>query len=133
MRLSLFVLWGIAGLSIIGSDRWWERLLSRLRKPIPPPPDPPQDWPPHLPKGRPPRLNWLLPRITGVVGGIVGGWVFTQVFGPSPDPWLSAVPFPIPWMRVIYAASTTVGAFIGASLLTDLYGLVRGNRKVTRS
>jgi hypothetical protein len=66
------------------------------------------------------------------VGGVIGGWVFTKVFGPSPDPWFSVGPRPDPWIAVIYAAATAVGAFIGASLLTDLYGLVRGSGKATR-
>lgn len=78
---------------------------------------------------RPPRPNWLL-RVIGVVGGVIGGRVFTEAFG-LPVPWITAGPSPEPWMGVIFAAATTVGAFIGASLLVDIYGIVRGGN-VTR-
>lgn len=124
MRLSLFVLWGITG--------WCGTLLLILLRFPPPPLDTPE---------RPPRPNWLLPRIIGVVGGVIGGWVFTEAFGQgvpwiavgvNPVPWITAGPHPEPW-RLAAAAATSVGAFLGASLLTDLYGLVRSNRKVTRA
>ena len=123
MRLSLILLWAIVGWCITGAPRvllrwprrWWLH-------DIVPPPDTPE---------RPPRPNWLLTGIIGVVGGVIGGWAFTEVFGPQPDPWITADPQPNPWMLVV-AAATTVGAFIGASLLTDLYGLVRGSGKVMR-
>ena len=111
MRLSLFVLWGITG--------WCGTLLLLLLR-FPPPPDTPE---------RPPRPNWLLPRMIGVVGGVVGGWVFTEMFGQG----IAVGPDPEPWRLAAIAAATTVGAFLGASLLTDLYGLVRSNRKVTRA
>jgi len=96
-------------------------LLILLRFP-PPPLDTPE---------RPPRPNWLLPRIIGVVGGVIGGWVFTEAFGQG-VPWIAVGPQPEPW-KLAAAAATSVGAFLGASLLTDLYGLVRSNRKVTRA
>jgi hypothetical protein len=124
MRLSLFVLWAIVGLCITGAPRVllrWPRRWWWLHD-IVPPPDTPE---------RPPRPNWLLLGIIGVVGGVIGGWVFMEVFGPSPEPWISVGPQPNPWMLVV-AAATTVGAFLGASLLTDLYGLVRNGRKMTR-
>jgi hypothetical protein len=85
---------------------------------------------PDIPE-RPPRPNWLLRRGIGVVGGVIGGWVFTKAFG-DPVPWISAGPQPDPWVQVVFAAATTVGAFLGASLLTDLYGLVRSSGKATR-
>ena len=112
MRLSLFVLWAIVGWC--GNEPLWWWLLWRRRWwwPIPPPPPPePDPWP-----------IILLPRIIGIVGGIVGGWVYTQVFGPQPEPWTSAVP----------AAATGLGAFLGARLLVDIYGLATGSRNVPR-
>jgi len=116
MRLSLFVLWGITG--------WCGTLLLLLLRFPPPPLVDTQE--------RPPRPNWLLHRIIGVVGGVVGGWVFTEAFGQG-VPWIATGPYPEPWLRIVFAAATAVGAFIGASLLTDLYGLVRSSRKVTRA
>ncbi|MBC8029284.1 MAG: hypothetical protein H7Z16_04160 [Pyrinomonadaceae bacterium] len=120
MRLSLFVLWGIVGWCITGvlRWRWWFR-----------------DWwvvPPLDTPERPPRPNWLVLGLIGVAGGVIGGWVFTVVFGPQPEPWIIHGPSPEPWMRIVSAAATSVGAFLGASLLTDLYGLATGNRKAPR-
>lgn len=131
MRLSLFVLWAVVGWWCplgVPVWRWWRR-----RIPIPPIPTDPFPEPPPEP--------WLILRGIGVVGGIIGGMVFTAAFGfpvpwltagPQPEPWLTAGPHPEPWMGVIFAAATTVGAFLGASLLTDIYGLIRGNRDVPR-
>jgi hypothetical protein len=122
MRFSLLALWALEGWCLVGLVRWW----------LPPPLDIPE---------RPPRPNWRTLRIISVVGGIIGGMVFTAAFGypvpwvtagPQPEPWLTAGPHPEPWMGVIFAAATTVGAFLGASLLTDIYGLIRGNRDVPR-
>lgn len=123
MRLSLFALWALEGWCLVGLFRW--RLPPQL----------------DIPE-RPPRPNWLTPRIIGVVGGVIGGMVFTAAFGypvpwltaafGDPVPWMTAGPRPEPWMGVIFAAATTVGAFLGASLLTDIYGLIRGNRDVPR-
>lgn len=113
MRLSLFALWAITG---------WCGTFLLLRFPTPllnPPKEPP------------PRPNWLLNRIIGVVGGVIGGWVFTEAFG-LPVTWVTTGPSPEPWAPVVFAAATTVGAFLGASSLTDIYGLIRGNRDVTR-
>ncbi|HEY0078645.1 MAG TPA: hypothetical protein VGB73_08365 [Pyrinomonadaceae bacterium] len=62
---------------------------------------------------------WIVIKIAGVIGGIVGGLVFTQLFDTT------AGPDPIPW-RAIYAAATSVGAFVGARLVEDLYRLARG-------
>lgn len=121
MRLSLFALWAVVGWCLVGLFSWR----------LPPPLDIPE---------RPPRPNWLLLRVVGVLGGVIGGMVFTAAFGlpvprtagPSTEPWLTAGPQTEPWMGVIFAAATTVGAFLGASLLTDIYGLIRGNRDVPR-
>lgn len=121
MSPSLFILWAVAGWCITG----WPRLRLRwpLRKPVP--------RRPSVPFPEPPPYPWLITRIVGVVGGVIGGWVFTEVFVPQPNPWITAGPSSEPWMLVV-AAATTVGAFLGASLLTDLDGLVRGSGKVTR-
>ena len=121
MRLSLFVLWAMVGwwcpLGVPVWWWWWRRLHDLV---------PPLDIP-----ERPPRPNWLIPRVIGVVGGVVGGWAFTAAFG-DPVPWITAGPHPEPWVGVIFAAATTVGAFIGASLLADIYEIVRGGGKATR-
>jgi hypothetical protein len=120
MRISLIFLWGLVG--------WCATLVPILL---------------HLPPGLdgtpdpPPRPNWATLRLIGVIGGIIGGLVFTQVFGhsvpwltagPQTEPWMTAGPHPEPWIGVVVAAATTVGAFLGASLLVDLYRLVRGGR-----
>ncbi len=76
------------------------------RWPIPPPPEPDP---------------WFIPRLIGVVGGLAGGWAFSQVFGPHPEPW-----------TVVPAAATAVGAFVGARLLVDVYGLVKGGGPAAR-
>ncbi|MDT5268301.1 MAG: hypothetical protein QOH49_487 [Acidobacteriota bacterium] len=124
MRFSLLALWALEGWCLVGAPIISLR-LPRRGLDIPEPP---------------PRPNWLL-RAIGVVGGVIGGWAFTAAFGwpvpwltagPQPEPWLTAGPHPEPWMGVIFAAATTVGAFLGASLLTDIYGLIRGNRDVPR-
>jgi hypothetical protein len=121
MRLSLFVLWAFVGWCTTGVPVWWWQWRRWFE--IVPPPDIPE---------RPPRPNWLPHRIIGVVGGVVGGWLFTEVFGPQPEPWVTAGPRPEPWLPVVFAAATTVGAFLGTSLLTDLYEIVRGRGKATR-
>lgn len=85
MRLSLIVLWALVGwcgnepLVLVLRRRWW---------PIPPTPGP-DPWP-----------ILFLPRIIGVVGGVIGGWVFTVVFGPGPQPWLTAGPDLSPGYRL---------------------------------
>src|SRR5215216_3508709 len=99
MRLSLIVLWALVGWC--GNEPWLWLVLRRRWWPTPPPPDP-DPWP-----------ILFLPRVIGIVGGVVGGWVYTQAFGPQPDPWTSAVP----------AAASALGAFLGARVLVDIYGL----------
>lgn len=105
MRVSLIVLWVLVGWC--GSEpRLW--LLLRRWWPTPPiPPPGPDPWP-----------ILFLTRIIGIVGGIGGGWAYTQVLGPQTEPWTSAVP----------AAATALGAFLGARLLVDIYGLLTGSR-----
>jgi len=105
MRLSLFVLWAITGWCGTPWLKWWWRWPG---PPVPGPPEP-DPWP-------------IISRIIGLAGGIVGGWAYTQVFGPSPEPWTSALP----------AAASALGAFLGGRLLTDIYGLAMGSRNVTR-
>jgi hypothetical protein len=125
MRIALLVLWGITG---------WCATLLLLRLRLPPPPL-------DTPEEPPPRPNWLLRRVIGVVGGVVGGLVFTAAFGPRPEPWIIFKPQPVPWVTagpspepwmLLVAAATTVGAFLGASLLVDLYDLARGRGEVAR-
>jgi hypothetical protein len=120
MRLSLFVLWALVGwcgnepLVWLVLRRWWWA--------VPPtPPPPPDPWP-----------ILFLPRIICLVGGVIGGLVFTAVFGPGPQPWITAGPYPQPWIPVVVAAATTVGAFLGARLLVDIYALVTGRRNVPK-
>ncbi len=118
MRLSLFVLWAIVGWCGTFWLRGWRRV--RIPPPIPDPfPEPPPD-------------PWLIVGLAGIVGGIVGGWAFTAAFGPGLDLWTTAGPHPEPWMPLVRAAATTVGALLGANLLSELYGLVRGGGKATR-
>jgi hypothetical protein len=116
MRLSLFVLWALAGWCIVGAPIISLRLPGRGV---------------DIPE-RPPHPNWLLLRTIGVVGGVIGGLVFTAVFGPWPEPWITAGPQPEPWIPVVVAAATTVGAFLGARLLVDIYGLITGRRNVPK-
>jgi hypothetical protein len=120
MRLSLFVLWAIVGWC--GNEPLVWLVLRRWWWPIPPTPPPPgpDPWP----------IVFLL-RIIGIVGGIVGGWVFTVAFG-FPVPWITAGPHPEPWIPIVVAAATTVGAFLGARLFVDIYALVMRNRNVPR-
>jgi hypothetical protein len=98
MSPSLFLLWALVG--------WCGNEIRRIRIPLPPIPDPEPE----------PRPNWLVAKLIGVVAGIIGGWAFTQLFGPSPEPWNSAVP----------AAATAVGAFVVARIATDIYEQVGG-------
>jgi hypothetical protein len=51
-------------------------------------PPPPLDLEP-LPRGPRPRPYWLILRIIGMVAGVIGGWVFSIVFRPHPEPWLT--------------------------------------------
>ena len=94
MNLSLLVLWALVGWCGTVPRRWpWP----------PPPPDPgPDPW-------------WL--RVIGVIAGIIGGWAYTQVFGPQPEPWVSALP----------AAASSLGAFVVARFATDIIGRVALN------
>ena len=70
------------------------------RWPVPPPPPP---W-------------WVIDRMVGIVGGVIGGWLFTQAWPLSQtDIGLAVV-------------ASGVGAWVGATILHDLYGLIRGAR-----
>lgn len=91
MNLALFVLWGLAG----WCANEQRRISFRMREFEPPVP----------------RPNWFASRIIGVVTGIIGGWLYTQVFGPQPEPWSSALP----------AAASALGAVIAARVVTDIY------------
>jgi hypothetical protein len=116
MSPSLLVLWAVTGWCITGSLRpWWLRDLVPLDTPE-----------------RPPRPNWLLLGIVGAVGGVIGGALFTQAFG-YPVPWITAGPSPEPWMPLVRAAATTVGAFLGGRLAIDFYWLVSGSGNAPRA
>lgn len=97
MSVSLFVLWALSGWCGTVPRPW----------PFPPDPDPgPDPW-------------WLVSRIVGVVAGVLGGWAYTQVFGPFPEPWSSALP----------AAASALGAVVASRFATDVAGRLRGNRR----
>jgi uncharacterized membrane protein YeaQ/YmgE (transglycosylase-associated protein family) len=57
--------------------------------------------------------------VVNVVGGVIGGWVFTQIW-PAGDV-----------VTGVAAAATGLGAFIGAVILGDIYGLV-ASRQLSR-
>jgi hypothetical protein len=65
----------------------------------------PWPWPPPGPDPNP----WLA-KIIGVVGGLVGGWAL----GSMSDPGL---------------LTAAVGGWVGAVVLTDIYGLATGGLK----
>lgn len=102
--MPLFILWALTG---------WCGTVPWIFLFPPPPPDP----------ERPPRPNWLLLRIIGVVSGVGGGWVFTNTFAFGQGvPRIAEGPYPEPWLRIVFAAATAVGAFIAARFVTDIYG-----------
>jgi hypothetical protein len=102
--IPLIALWALAGWC--GS----EPRRIRIRWPGPPIPDPdPEPW-------------WLISRVIGLAAGILGGWGYTQVFGPSPEPWSQALP----------AAASALGAFVVARFVTDVYGKLSGGKNVAR-
>jgi len=106
MALSLLLLWAVAGWSAASSRGGWFSY-----KPNPDDPDPwPWPWPPWWRFGS---------RVIGVVFGIVGGWAYTQVFGPHPEPWTSALP----------AAASAFGAFLVASVATDIASRFAGGNR----
>lgn len=68
-------------------------------------------WPPP-----PPPDPWMI-KFVNVVGGVVGGWLFNRIW-PAGEV-----------VTGIAAAATTVGAFVGAVVLGDLYGLFASQQK----
>jgi hypothetical protein len=58
----------------------------------------------HGPKPPDPEPWWFVSRVMGVVFGLAGGFVYTQAFGPSPEPWASAL-----------------GGFVLAAVAVDVY------------
>lgn len=116
MTLSLLALWALAGWCLTGVHEWWLKPLPLIDFPEEPPPGP----------------DWIIPKILGVVGGVIGGWVFTEVFVSGSDSLTTIGPQGDSWMPLVRAAATTVGAAIGATLLTDSYRLIRGGGKRTR-
>ncbi len=80
------------------------------------PPWPPWPWPwPWPPPPWPTPNPWVF-KIAGVVGALIGGWAYTQAF-----PIEGAV-------TAIDAAATAIGAFVGAVLATNIYGLTQRPR-----
>jgi hypothetical protein len=94
MSLPLLILWALVG--------WCGTVLRPY--PYPRVPDPP--LPPDPP-------ICLVCGVIGAVVGIVGGWVFTQVFLPQD---------PIPMRSGVYAAATSVGAFVASRFASSIYG-----------
>jgi hypothetical protein len=50
--------------------------------------------------------------LIGVVFGVIGGLAYTQVFGPQPEPWASAL-----------------GGFVAGRIAADLYGRFSGGSR----
>jgi hypothetical protein len=92
MNITLIALWAFSGwCGTCGTPYpgWW-------RHPHPPDPEP---W-------------WFVSRLIGVVFGVIGGFVYTQVFGPQPEPWASAL-----------------GGFVAGRIAADIYGRFSGGRQ----
>jgi len=100
MNVSLIILWALVG---------WCGTVPRT---FPPLPDP-------LPIPIPPRPCLVCGKVLGVVAGIIGGWAYTQLFLPQD---------PVPVRSGLYAATTALGAFVAASVVTDIYGLISNRR-----
>jgi hypothetical protein len=75
----------------------WCGSVPRQRIPLPLDPDP---WP-----------IYFVVRTLGVVCGIAGGWAYIQLFLPQD---------PIPTKSILFAATTAVGAFAAAGVVTDI-------------
>lgn len=99
MSVSLILLWALVG---------W---CGNEPKPFPRLPDP-------LPKPEP-RPCLVCGNILGAIAGILGGWGFTQVFSGGDLNVKSG----------LYAATTSVGAFVTARVVTDIYGFVSGRAR----
>lgn len=74
---------------------------------------PPWPWPQRWPPPQP--LNPWTFKIAGMVGAVVGGLIHLQVF-PFPEV------VPIPPINIVYSL---VGAYLGAVLATQVYGLTQ--------
>lgn len=100
MNLYLIVLWAFVG---------W---CGTVPRPFPRIPEP-------IPKPEPgPCLVCGI--VLGMVAGIIGGWAYSRVFLPQD---------PVPDLRSgLYAATTAVGAFVAARVVTDIYGLISNRR-----
>lgn len=74
------------------------------------------DWWPgrKWPGPGPPPWWWAV----GIIGGIIGGVIFDRVFGPARGEDVGA----------IYAAATSVGAFVGSTILQRVVGMFAGGR-----
>ena len=83
--------------------------MPRIRWPWPSPP-PPEPW-----------WRWWTYKFVGILGGLLGGWLYTQVW-----PTVGII-------SGVDVAATAIGAFVGAVILMNVYGLatemVRGRQK----
>jgi hypothetical protein len=75
---------------------------------------PPRPWP--WPPGPPDPNPWIV-KILGAIGGLVGGWVFNSVWAIEGS------------ASGIDVAATAAGAWVGAVIIANIYGLIAGGRK----
>ena len=99
MDIMMFALWGAVGWCGTPYPGWW-------RGPRPHPD--PEPW-------------WLIAKIIGVIAGVVGGWAYTQLF--------AGLPPPVPWRSPLGAATSSLGAFVVARIVGDIYHAVAGAKK----
>jgi len=114
VNFQLLVLWLLVGWCATPLLIWW-------RFPIPGPGDP----------GPGPGEPWPIIKAIGVVGGLIGGWLFILAFS-RPEIWDVIGPHSEPWIPLISAAATSIGAFIGSRIAVDIYGLIRGAGRPTQ-
>jgi uncharacterized membrane protein YeaQ/YmgE (transglycosylase-associated protein family) len=80
-------------------------------------------WPHRWPPPPPPDPWWFIDRIVGIIGGVIGGILFNQAWPMVETQGLVG----------LAVAASGVGALVGAFVLLDLYGLVRGRMKTPAS
>lgn len=69
---------------------------------------PPRPWPWPWPPD-----PWIS-KVIGLVGGVAGGWAYTQTFGAGGE------------IDALGVAAGSVGAWVGATVLSNVYGLIGG-------